>query len=364
MGAIVSIIVSCSCGKKYSVRDDFAGRQFNCKSCNSTILTPSALSVEETTVPVALSVENPKEIYVQKATVPEPILTKACPWCAETIHKEATVCRYCKQVLNKGLSDSDLSARRLAVHQSLDELFTDPIQMAKNKSLRGSLISLRTYVLFCFIGLGIIMSVLGFAKSGEEMVFVAAFGVIFIFFFGIASIVSFFNDVFCSSINTKNPLKTFKRYFLAVRTRRFAKAYAALAPSARTVGSVKTVEPEKIPFRNGSYKISSLESFKEYSNSYLKGPPGHTRYVNLLKVRLVKQDQGTAVVEAEIKFSSYPTLLLILIIVPLICVILIVALTKSETLTVRKLLVEHNGKWFVADGEFDGPLDQTNLPEA
>jgi hypothetical protein len=37
----MSITANCSCGKKYQVKDDFAGKKFKCKDCGETVKVPA-----------------------------------------------------------------------------------------------------------------------------------------------------------------------------------------------------------------------------------------------------------------------------------------------------------------------------------
>ena len=179
------------------------------------------------------------------------------------------------------------------------------------------------------------------------------------------ALVALAHDYSASHIqDATKPDKAFRRFFMAVRTRRSGKAYASLVPAARRAGPVDTVKIKNIPPNTGNYSITNTAGFAKYWRSVFKGPSSQARGVQLKRARTVKETRdGLALVEVEYVFTSYPSLVMLTLFLlgPILCLILILIVRKKTPVKIRKLLIKCRGKWYLAEGEFQGPLDRVKL---
>ena len=111
-GALM-ISFSCpTCGAKYSVKDEFAGRKTRCTKCKATIHVPAGGA----SVPVIVSAPEPK---VRPTVVPVVVATQvgpaeaSCPICGETIMAHAKRCKHCGETLDPAMRKAE-EAERLA----------------------------------------------------------------------------------------------------------------------------------------------------------------------------------------------------------------------------------------------------------
>lgn len=340
--------VTCACGKMFKVRDDLAGTQVSCQVCGSSIAVPLPGQGVQV-APVAHRVETPPPAAPAAAGA-----MKACPSCAEQIPANVFRCPFCKEQFSE---EMPVEQQREQLAKLLGSVRNhDPQSDAMS---RGGFFAGKTIVLASLSGLSLLGIAAGFAGTDLEGLAVA--GIIFLLIFGIAFLVSAWNDYQASHIqDAASAEKALRRYLLAAQTNRSLKAYYALAPHARTDAPVAPPPLEKIPANNaGPSQVNDPESFKSYLLTIFKGPSLNSRMVQFKKTRLVAEHDSFAVVEVEVAFSSYPTLLLLTILISLlIAIILVLVLTKKETHTVRKLLIKHEGRWYIADPGFEGAIDQ------
>ena len=350
------ITVACSCGKVFKVKDGAAGRRVRCQVCGSELTVPTGGEPPPgPSLPTAPSAQ-------QEAPAPAPAgNTIACPACAEDIPAGYPKCPYCGESLKKHMSPEDQEALLQKSVKALDDHVSDPGMLEADVRLRGGFFAVKTIILALITAGTVAMIVGGFTSDGSDAEVLAGFGIIFAIIFGIALLVSLAHDYGASHIqDASTPEKAFRRFFMAIRTGRSGKAYASVAPGARLVGRVETVDFEKIPPNTGSYAITDAATFKQYWRSVFKGPSLQTRGVQLKRVKKVRETgDGLAVVEVEFLFTNYPSLLILTILLNLIiCAILIVVLQKKTKVRIRKLLMKRRGKWYIAEGEFEGPLDR------
>ena len=352
------IRVKCTCGKIFRVKDEYAGRQVQCQVCQAEITVPESpeLSEEAQAAPMPAPMPEPGPTAPQTATV-------ECPACAESIPAGSAVCPLCGESLS-GQLDAGQASRILDDSlASLDAHLGDRQSTEEDTRLKGGLLTTKTIVLMVITGLCVAMIASGASmrRDGEPLI---AIGIILGIIFGISVLVSLTNDYRSIHIqDCRDPAKALKNYLTAIRTKRTSKAFACLVPEARQSGRARSVKFTKIKSALGDFTILDAASFAKYWTSVFKGPSGQTRSVQIKKVYKIKEgDQGLALVEAELAFSSYPSWLIALILLNLIiCVIAIMACTKRESLTIRKLMVQRDNRWFIVEGELQGRLDQAEI---
>jgi hypothetical protein len=158
--------------------------------------------------------------------------------------------------------------------------------------------------------------------------------------------------------NAPDATTAFRRYLGAIVHGHYQRAYSVLVPTARSTGRAAPVRFNKIPADMSEQAIVDKESFAAYWRSLCKGPSGSRRSLTVSKMRLAAASDEFAVIEAELSFNSYPTWLLFTLVLGVLpgLIVLVAAQTQEEK-TIRKLIVRRGGRFFVAEGEFVGPLD-------
>lgn len=347
------IALACSCGKQFKVKDDALGTVVTCQVCGKAIT-------------VAAPAESDEAVPVLKAAAPAILkapATKTCPACAEDIPAAARRCPHCDEDLAasvpaEGQAEA-LAARVIEVEAHVKNLDT----AHKDAELMGGFLSTKSKVILAFEGLGA-LGLLSSAVAGRDAEMFGVFGVLLLLFFTIPVIVTLVNDARCRGIQqAKTATAAMKKFLLAVTTNRTKPAFVALAPSARNVTGAKSITftNKKIPAHTGTYAISDPASLGAYWKSILTGPSGNTRSVRVKSVRVVRETAGVALVEAELECTSYSSWIILTVFIGLlICLIIILATQQKETVTVRKVLINRGGRWFLAESELKGPLDCIN----
>jgi len=374
-------MIKCTCGKAIDVKDEAAGTAVVCQACGREVHVPGA-SGPAGAVPEAPSVPLPqaapdtgpsstcpfcaeripsgsRSCPLCHEAIPAPGSSIACPACAERIPSGLSSCPLCGEAITAPWSQEEqkrLLAERIV---SLENHAKDMQAQFADKALKAGFLSAKTIVVGVFLALGILMICIGGSASQDSEAWIFL-GVMTSLGFGIPVLVSLANDYRAFHIqDASSPLTAFKRFFSAVQTGRAAKAYVSLAPEARVAGEVKSVtfENPKIPSHTGSYSIRDVPTFKAYWKSIFKGPSMQTRTVRLKTAKMLHEgSDGLAVLEAQVEFTNYPTLYVFLL-----GILLVLLVQKHETKTVRKLLLNRGGRWYLAEGELEGPLDRMEL---
>lgn len=335
------ISVQCTCGKTFRVKDELAGLPVTCQVCGAQILATEAPAVPPIHAP----------------TAPPSAGTSSCPACAEPIPAGARRCPHC----GESLASTVMSNEELA--KALDLIRAELARHSPDQDdvLRGGMWSGKT------IALGVLalasMALLAYgamSRNGEPAV---VFGIILGLCFGIPTLVSFFNDRHAMYLQeAEGPVQAYKRFYMAVKTGRTGKAFAALIPPARQAEHPPTIafKNPKIPNNPQRRPFSDVKSYAAYWKEIFQGKNNWVRYYQLNKVRVIlPETDGVAVVEANLKLTTYNSLLLLSILLSLwIAVILILIFQQKEDVVVRKAFIRHEGRWYLLDGSIEGDLDK------
>jgi len=343
------ITVNCTCGKVFRVRDEAAGTVVKCQVCGAPV-TVVAAAMAAATVAVAAP-PRPQPVPVPAMPAAPRADMVECPACAEMIPIGVRRCPSCDEAVAVSLTAAQaegMIAERLA---GIDALESDPAALAADAALRGMAWSVQTIVLGVFLAGSVLLLLAGVVSHAHDADVAVGFGIFLGLCFGIPFCVSLSNDHAAHHIqDALKPEQAYKRWIQALKTRRTNKAFAALAPAARTVGHVETIRfsSPKIRPPKGEFSIEDLKTFKKYwSGIVTLGSLGGQR-MQLGKVRCLKQGDDRAVIEARMKFMG--------------CAEGEIAIGYStEERTVRKLLLKRGGRWYFAEGEFEGTLDRVRL---
>lgn len=350
--------VKCLCGKVFNVKDEMQGRMVRCQVCGAEFMALADVPVQQAAPAAQRAEPEPPPLPVAV-----PAAGRVCPYCAEQVPAAAVVCPLCKESLATTLDPGEGSRLIAEAVAALDKCVQDPANLAADKTLRGGFLGTRTIVLGALCLTSLVMFVSGIIVGDTEGgVTLTVFGVIFGLIFGISALVSLSHDSAASRIGAATlPSDAYRRFFNACRSRRWKKAFVALAPSGRNSVVVQQPVFDKVANEPEKGSITDLNSFKSYWRSLFHGPSAHVRSVRIKSVTEVKPptQEGLAVLRAEVTFSSYSKWLYLLLLLNLIvCAIAISIATKRETKTVHKLLIRRGGCWYLAESEFEGALDK------
>ncbi len=335
------ISVQCTCGKTFRVKDELAGTPVTCQVCGAQILAVEA--------PIA------QPAFAQ--AIPPSSGTVPCPACAEPIPTGSRSCPICGESLGSAAISSDELAKALDLIRN--ELARH--SPAQDDELRGGMWSGKTIALGVLAAASLVLLAIGAMSRCGEPALVS--GIVLGLCFGIPTLVSFFNDRNAMHLQeAAGPVQAYKRFFMAVRTGRTGKAYAALIPPARQSEHPPSIvlKNPKIPHSPQRKPYSDVKSYAAYWKEIFQGKNNWVRYYQLNKVRvLAPENDGVAVVEAQLKLTTYNSLLILGILLSLwIAIILILIFQQKEEVTVRKAFIRHEGRWYLLDGSIEGELDK------
>ena len=359
------ISVRCSCGKVFKVRDEMAGKDVTCQVCRGIVKVPAEPSYAPPSEDVPLPAAEmppapaPPGAGVSRLKLPDMM---QCPACAEAIPLSSMFCPICGEQLPTLVSTEQKKEHLAKVLATLDEYVANSDNLAADRKMRGSTFSPLGIVLAVLSVCLLSMIPMGLAvHDGEPLIIL---GAILGGLLAIISLVALGNDYIYSHISdAKTPVAAFKRYVGAIRSGRANKAFASLVPTARNARAPLTIRFEKIPPNPGTFPFNEPQSFRKYWRNILKGTGGQVRAMGVKRIRLLNETPGgVAFVEVEFGFTGHSAWWYLTLLINLIVgAIIILAVQKREKKVVRKLLVKRGGRWYVAEGEFEGLLDDPRI---
>ena len=335
----MSVQVTCECGTMFEAEDSSADGQAVCEECRKSSMPPLPPPVPE---------DSPM-------SPPVPVEDKFCYICTEKVPVNFVVCPFCRTVLKEYIPEEERLERLGNATAELNSLVSGRIDEASSFST----ITTRTIVWAAFSVLSFGVTATGFAV--KDMSALITFGILALIIFIPSFLVSLGNDLATQTgKKDKDPRKVFKAFFNSLLVQRPARAFARLAPSARNNESPDLPVFTKVKQPKGPFKITDAKSLKGYWNSFIKSDSLNVRTAKLKKINILDSNERFAIIETEVKFSSYPASIIITIVLGvLIAVLLILIMKKEETRSIRKLLIKgRDGRWYIAESEMSGILDQ------
>ncbi|MBN2711992.1 MAG: hypothetical protein JXR97_06090 [Planctomycetes bacterium] len=349
------ITLSCACGKTFNVKDELEGQRVKCQICQS-VLTVTRQE-DEALTPLSGALGEHQEQLPDAETGED---SRECPFCAEIIKQKARKCRHCGESLEEYIDATDVAMYKAEALVALDDHLASHEAQEEDLKLIGGLLSGTT--IFCLVGmcLSLLSVLIGAIISSDAGEGALVLGIIFGIIFTIAFLATLSSDWGASNImNSTKPEKACQRWFNALKTNRTAKAYAAIAPLGRSADEIRSVQFTTIKAHDGAYSFSDVKSYRKYWKSIFGGPSGQQRGVALGKIKIdQKFDDGSVLMNLELKYTSFPTVMLAILPFALLPVaILITVVQKRETQNIKKLMIQRNGKWYIMEGQYQGLLD-------
>lgn len=240
----------------------------------------------------------------------------------------------------------------------LHEHTINPRRLEEDRAMAGPRFMRRTYV-----ALGItaacVVGAAGLGVSGADEVWPILLGVLATVA-GILALSFFIIDVqvgLRSAATT--PKAALNRWFRAARLGRAGYALAALTPTGRE-GQASAPDfggNEAVQI----HLLSSLDSMKLYLKTFAHQDRKFVRWMQVKKLKVVKETDDVAVVSAEVTLTKLPQWAQILTIVLFVVIrligiivgiVLFFSLRKTTKLTVEKTLLRgQDGLWYLLDGD-------------
>jgi len=377
-----------NCSKQMEVPGDLLGKNIFCTSCGSRIQAVGLKSAAPVPPPSPATGEGP---------------TKKCPYCAETILKAARKCRYCKQDLPDGV-DSEAVRDRLrmkdkkAADQNLAaaSLSQPAPKFGRFRTLTKVMAGL--CALFLVLGVASIIIVSHIEKEEkeanlrnqqtvdlsqlmtertnaapyrvlsqpnslinhkEDWLTVAVLSFMMLLIFGLILLVVFIVDLSVPASDKRTtPALGLKAFLSALRLGRYGYGYYCLLDGDKDglTRSRQAIEPVKV--YGGDFGFSGLEGFKQYWKGICRPGEGQSRRMVVTNVRTEKSAGDYAQVSGRVRIESYPSAVVWTVLIsPLLAIILVLAMTKRQELTLTKLMRKVGSQWFVVNGELSSVED-------
>lgn len=266
---------------------------------------------------------------------------KPCPQCAEMIREAAVFCRYCRTNLQSGMTSPglNLAGIREAAGRKFECVESGRIEAAPPGPGR---ITAPTWVF------GIITVLLvgaGLAASREDGCLAVA--IMFAVFVFIPFLVYLGMDLAgVPPSGRTTPERGVRAYYGALRRRQYSRAYACLSPLDRTTALRNTRSIPGFSITPAECAFDLLSGFKRYWRTLAGAGYGlvgtHKRLdFRLQEVQPVRSGWVMATIELRVTDATLSTLL-----------------GSKKSFTVHKLLVERDGLWWMANGEFWSEEDE------
>lgn len=330
----MSISIACSCGLNTILNKESIGKKILCKNCNEILdnfIKPN---------PAIFGYSNNNVL----PEISSPQYEISCPFCIEKIPNTSKICSFCGEQLNGAIELS---------HEQTSSLLSEHFAKLKAnnsqenfKSRRFTAGSYALIMITCLFLTGLLTSVFEKPFDSESVVI---FGII-TSLFACFTIIYYLNDRKARKMQyIKSPIKFFTVFFNCLKDHRVIFSYQSVSLLGRATNSTRLLPFVLINIDTKQYDITNLKGFKKYWRSTLIGAGMYGRVMKIDKIKLLKEFDNVAVLEISLKLQSYD--------------VAISVGKKNESATIKKILLKHDSKWFVAEGELQGNLDFATFKE-
>ncbi len=328
-----------NCGTEFPIDHAPVDREIPCRLCRAPVAVPAVPTANLTT----------------------------CAHCGQQVPVYDQRCSGCGRAIESRLAIEDEATQLAQLLDGLDALAAAPGALEQVDAARGRRTSAGTIGLALFGTLcpgWLFLLVLTTDGDATGKTIMTVFGGILGLILGGVALGSWLKDRAAWNIaGSDTPQRALQRWLTALRTKREAKAWACVAPSGRSHGRLEPLAFKKVRPMAQRFAPGGFDDFRRYWQAVLRGEAGETRYAGVKKVQVGSRTKdGFALLTAEVSITSYPTLIILLILINLLVLALVyLVVRKQETVTIRKLLVYRHGRWWVAEPGWEGALDRARL---
>lgn len=289
--------------------------------------------------------------------------TKLCPYCAEEIQETARFCRWCKANLAGG-PQAQVDPGAFAARQKAPQILKQYESWRASRGgdppdpMRIGVWTIITFVLTAFL---FSIPFWNPPRRQDEQILIAVMASIWT---GIPFIILVLYDLFKTMPSKcKDPKKAMKKFLGSLRFNGSRKrAYTCwLAQPDKTATPRMTPAAEKVTEPSMEFGFADRAGFVQYWKRLLSGSVGSARQYTYSVGTVQEIAPGYALADVSIKIARVPTWPLIFVFGGgagiLIGVIIQQAMKSTCSWNFRKLLVERDGRWWVANGEANDAFD-------
>lgn len=274
-----------------------------------------------------------------------------CPFCSEFIPEKSANCPKCKENLNDkpqvmlSVEESNFLLNKYMDSIRREELFL----LSTKKKWPKSRVILYCSLLFCVLAItGSFM--LGVSSGVATCVIVCV----------PMALVIGYSKKDKNSFNIQllaDPKEFVKQYLFSLNENRAKLLFQIVAPLGRTK-ETKPLLFDKIKNDTNLYDISQLKGFCKYWKSTFRGTGNYSRSVVIEQINIAEEYNDKVILNITLNFTSYNTLLTLFeAFGPIFGSLAVHFGAKKETVEITKIILKHNNKWYIAEGELQGNLD-------
>jgi hypothetical protein len=183
-------------------------------------------------------------------------------------------------------------------------------------------------------------------------------------------IIYYYNDQKSRNIqNISNPMAFAIQYCNILIKNKTKYLYSSISPLGLESKETRVVPFKRIEKNNNFYDISNLLGFTEYWKNIIKGDLSFVRTIAIKSkkdIMIVEEYNDKVIFKINLYFSSYHKALIlnkVLFSSPLFWFFSNNLANNDEFLTIRKIILKHHNKWYIAEGELQGILDYATFKQ-